>query len=327
MRAFMVRELSDDFSGCGLGSIGLSDPGPGEVQVQVMAAAIGFPDLLMTRGGYQFKPELPFVPGHEGAGVITKLGEGVEGWSVGDRVVCGAPIGLLAEAVNVPATAMRKLPDSLSFEQGAALTSAYITAYVALVRRGNLEPGETLLVQGAAGGVGLAAVEMGKLLGARVIAAASTTEKRELAVLKGADEAIDSAPGFRGSVKELTDGRGVDAVFDPVGGDVFDESLRCLAWGGRMLVVGFASGRIGQVGANYALIKGISIVGVRAGEYARRDPERGAENVAQVQEWVEQGKLTPHIGAVFPLEKSKDAFELMASRGALGRIIIRPNAD
>lgn len=327
VRALVVRELSADLSGCALGEIELAPPGPGEVQVALHATAIGFPDLLMTRGGYQFKPELPFVPGHEGAGVVVALGEGVSGFAVDDRVIVAAPTGLCAERANVSATTVRPLPDALSFEEGASLMSAYMTAYVALVRRGNLQPGETLLVHGAAGGVGLAAVEVGKLLDATVIATASTDDKRALTLNKGADHAIDSARGFKDKVKELTGGNGADVIFDPVGGDVLDESMRCIAWGGRLLVIGFAGGRISQIPANYPLIKGFSVVGVRAGEFGRRDPVKGAENIAQVLAWAGEGKLKPHIGARFPLSRAKGALELMAARGALGRIVIVPDTD
>jgi len=324
IRAFVVRELSDDLSGCDLGTIDLPPPRASEVQVDLKAAAIGFPDLLMTKGGYQFKPDLPFVPGHEGAGIVVALGEGVDGLAIGDRVIVAAPTGLLAERANVPAGTVRPLPEALSFEEGAALMSAYMTAYVSLVRRANLATGETLLVHGAAGGVGLAAVEMGKLLGARVIATASTEEKQALAKSKGADEAISSAPGFKDKVKEPTGANGADVIYDPVGGDVTDESLRCIAWGGRLLIVGFASGRISQIPANYPLIKGFSVIGVRAGEFGRRDPEKGAENIAQVLKWGGEGKLKPHIGACFPLSRTKEALELMAARGALGRIVVLP---
>jgi len=327
IRALVVRDLTDDLSGCVQGDFELAPPGMGEVQVELRATAVGFPDLLMTKGGYQFKPKLPFVPGHEGAGVVVALGEGVSDIATGDKVIVAAPTGLCAERANVSAATVRVLPKALSFEEGAALMSAYMTAYVALVRRGNLAAGETLLVHGAAGGVGLAAVEMGKLLGATVIATASTDEKRALTKAKGADHAIDSAPGFRDKVKELTGGNGADVIFDPVGGDVMDESMRCIAWGGRLLVIGFAAGRISQIPANYPLIKGFSVVGVRAGEYGRRDPERGAENIAQVLKWAREGKLKPHIGARFPLSRAKEALELMAARGALGRIVIVPDTD
>lgn len=327
VRALVVRELSDDLSGCKLRKIEIDPPGAGEVQVKLRATAVGFPDLLMTKGGYQFKPELPFVPGHEGAGVVVALGEGVTDIDVGNSVIVAAPTGLCATRANVSAATVRPLPDALTFEESAALMSAYLTAYVALVRRGKLAAGETLLVHGAAGGVGLAAVEMGKLLGATVIATASSEEKRELAKSKSADHAIDSAPGFKDKVKELTGGNGADVIFDPVGGDVMDESMRCIAWGGRLLVIGFAGGRISQIPANYPLIKGFSVVGVRAGEYGRRDPVRGAENIEQVLKWAGEGKLKPHIGARFPLSRAKEALELMAARGALGRIVIVPDRD
>ncbi len=325
IRAFVVRNLTDDLSGCALGDLELAPPGMGEVQVELKATAIGFPDLLMTKGGYQFKPDLPFVPGHEGAGVVVALGEGVSDIAMGDKVIVAAPTGLCAERANVPAATVRPMPKSLGFEEGAALMSAYLTAYVGLVRRGALQSGETVLVHGAAGGVGLAAVEMGKLLGATIIATASSEEKRELAKSKGADHILSSAPGFKDKVKELTGGCGADVIFDPVGGDVMDESIRCIAWGGRLLIIGFAAGRISQIPANYPLIKGFSVVGVRAGEYGRRDPVRGAENIAQVLKWAGEGKLKPHIGARFPLSRAKEALELMAVRGAMGRIVIVPN--
>lgn len=327
VRALIVSELSDDLSGCAMGEVDLRSPGKGEVQVELRATAIGFPDLLMTKGGYQFKPELPFVPGHEGAGAIVALGEGVRGFSIGDKVIVAAPTGLCATHANVSAATVRRLPKSLSYEEGAGLMSAYMTAYVGLVRRGNLAAGETLLVHGAAGGVGLAAVEMGKLLGATVIATASSDEKRALTLAKGADHAIDSARGFKDKVKELTGVQGADVIFDPVGGDVMDESMRCIAWGGRLLIIGFAGGRISQIPANYPLIKGFSVVGVRAGEYGRRDPEKGAENIAQVLKWAGEGRLKPHVGARFRLSQAKEALELMGARGALGRIVILPDGD
>ncbi len=326
-RALVVRTLADDLAGCEIEEIELAPPGPGEVQVGVMAAALGFPDLLMTRGAYQFKPDVPFVPGHEGAGLVLGIGEGVSGIEVGDEVIAAAPTGLLAAAANVPAATVRPLPQNLSFEEGASLVSASLTAYVALTRRGKLEKDETLLVHGAGGGVGLAAVEVGKLLGARVIAAASTEEKRNLAKTKGADEVIANTSGFKDKVKELTGGAGADVIYDPVGGDVTDESLRCTAWGGRLLIVGFASGRIAQIPANYPLIKGFSVVGVRAGEHGRRDPDKGAEDIAQILAWAGEGKLKPHIGARFPLAEAKEALALMAARGALGRIVVVPETD
>ncbi len=328
-KAFMVRTLSDDLSGCAMGEIELPAPGPGEVQIKVRAVALGFPDLLMTRGGYQMKPALPFVPGMEAAGEVLALGDGVTTTSGGERVLFGSfgSTGLLAERANVPADRLRTLPDNFSYAEGAAFTTAYLTAYVGLVRAaGGIGFRETVLVHGAAGGVGLAAVELAKHLGGRVIATASTEEKRALATSKGADLVLDPAEGFREKVKALTDGRGADVIFDPVGGDVFDESLRCIAWGGRFLVIGFASGRIGQVGANIPLIKGFSLIGVRAGEYGRRDPVKGAENINALDDLARAGHLKPHVGAIFDLNDSKQAFELMAGRGAMGRIVVVPDA-
>lgn len=322
-RAFVVRELADDLSGCAIAEMPCLAPGRGEVQVRVRAASLGFPDLLMTRGGYQLKPPLPFVPGMEGAGEVIACGEGVKDFAPGARVMLGG-LGLMAERVNIPGDRVRPMPERFSFAEGAAFTTAYLTAYVGLVRRAHLQYRETLLVHGAAGGVGLAAVELGKHLGARVIATASTDEKRALATSKGADLVLPSS-GFRETVKAFTDGAGADVIFDPVGGDVFDESVRSIAWGGRLLVIGFASGRIGQIGANMPLIKGFSLMGVRAGEYGRRDPVKGAENIAAIMELAGKGALTPHIGATFPLENAKEAFALMAARGALGRIVITMN--
>ncbi len=328
-KAFVVRELTDDLSGCAIDAVELGDPGPGEVQVAMRAVAIGFPDLLMTRGGYQLKPPLPYVPGMEGAGDVIACGAGVEGINEGDQVMfggLGGP-GLLAERANVPAANVRSLPEQFSYAQGAAFVAAYLTAYVGLVRgAGGIAFRETLLVHGAAGGVGLAAVELGKHLGARVIATASTPEKRALATAKGADLVLDPAEGFREKVKALTDGRGADVIFDPVGGDIFDESLRCIAWGGRFLVIGFASGRIGQVAANIPLIKGFSLIGVRAGEYGRRDPAKGAENISALMELARHGHLKPHIGAAFDLDDARQAFQLLADRGALGRIVVQMGA-
>lgn len=328
-KAFVVRALSDDLSGCVLAEIDLPAPGEGEVQIKVRAVALGFPDLLMTRGGYQMKPSLPFVPGMEAAGEVIACGDGVTSVAVGDRMLLGGfgSTGLMAERANAPADRLRPLPVGFSFAEGAAFTTAYLTAYVGLVRAaGGIGFRETVLVHGAAGGVGLAAVELAKHLGGRVIATASTPEKRALATSRGADLVLDPADGFREKVKALTDGRGADVIFDPVGGNVFDESLRCIAWGGRFLVIGFASGRIGQVGANIPLIKGFSLIGVRAGEYGRRDPVKGAENMSALDDLAQAGHLRPHVGARFSLSDAKQAFELMAGRGAMGRIVIEPNA-
>lgn len=293
--------------------------------MRVRAAAINFPDLLMTRGGYQLKPELPFVPGLEFAGEIDALGAQVEGWTPGDEVVGGNRLGAMAEYCIVPASALRPKPAGMGLEEAAAYGVAYLTAYVALVRCGRLAAGDWVLVHGAAGGVGLATVDLAKALGARVIAAASTPAKREaIANLYGPDAVIAADPGFREKVKELTGGKGADLVFDPVGGDIFDESTRCIAFGGRLLVVGFASGRISEISVNMPLIKGFSVVGVRAGEYGRRFPERGAENLAAIDALAAEGRIRPHVHAVLDLAQWREGFAMIERREAIGKLILRP---
>jgi NADPH2:quinone reductase len=325
MRALQVSELLADHRGVGLADVPVPIPGPGEVRLRVRAAAVNFPDLLITRGAYQLKPDLPFVPGLEFAGEIDALGEGVTGWRVGDAVVGGNHHGAMAEYCVVRAAILRPKPASLSWEEAAAYSVGYLTAHVALVRCARIQPGEWLLVHGAAGGVGLATVDMARALGARVIAAASSAEKREaIARLYAPDAVIAAEPGFREEVKALTGGKGADVIFDPVGGDIFDESTRCIAFGGRLLVVGFASGRIPQLSVNMPLIKGFSVVGVRAGEYGRRFPERGAENIAAIGALAEQGRVRPHIHAVLDLADWREAFAMLERREAVGKVVLRP---
>ena len=325
MRALQVSELLPDHRGAALADLPLPAPGPGEVRVRVRAAAVNFPDLLMTRGAYQLKPDLPFVSGMEFAGEVDALDEGVTGWRVGDAVVGGNRYGAMAEYCTVPAAALRAKPARLSWEEAAAYPVAYLTAHVALVRCARIEPGEWLLVHGAAGGVGLATVDLARALGARVIAAASSADKREaIARLYAPDAVIAAEPGFREEVKALTGGKGADVIFDPVGGDVFDESTRCIAFGGRLLVVGFTSGRIPQVSVNIPLIKGFSVVGVRAGEYGRRFPERGVENVAAVDALAEQGRIRPHVHAALDLADWREAFAMLERREVVGKVVLRP---
>ncbi|OHD05065.1 NADPH:quinone oxidoreductase family protein [Sphingopyxis sp. RIFCSPHIGHO2_12_FULL_65_19] len=325
MRAVQVRELLPNHAGTGLVDVPRPDPGPGEVRVRVRAAAINFPDLLMTGGGYQLKPDLPFVPGLEFAGEVDAVGTGVAGWRAGDAVVGGNRFGAMAEFCVVPAAALRAKPARLSWQEAAAYPVAYLTAYVALLRCARVEPGEWVLVHGAAGGVGLAAVDLAKAIGARVIAAASRAEKREaIARLYAPDAVIDGAPGFREAVRTLTGGAGADAIFDPVGGDVFDESTRCIAFGGRLLVVGFASGRIPEVSVNMPLIKGFSVVGVRAGEYGRRFPARGAENVAAIDALAADGKIRPHVHAAIDLADWREGFAMLERREVVGKVVLKP---
>ncbi|HWW57208.1 MAG TPA: NADPH:quinone oxidoreductase family protein [Sphingopyxis sp.] len=325
MRALQVRELLPDHAGAALVDLPIPVPGPGEVRVRVRAAAVNFPDLLMTRGAYQLKPDLPFVSGLEFAGEVDAVGEGVRGWRAGDAVVGGNRFGAMAEYCVAPAAALRPKLEGLGWDKAAAYPVAYLTAYVALVRCARIEPGEWVLVHGAAGGVGLATVDLAKALGARVIASASNAEKRAaLARLYAPDAVIAAEPGFREDVKTLTGGKGADVVFDPVGGDAFDESTRCIAFGGRLLVVGFASGRIPEVPVNVPLIKGFSVVGVRAGEYGRRFPERGAENVAAIDALAAKGKIRPHVHTSLDLADWREAFAMLERREVVGKVVLRP---
>lgn len=323
IRAQLVRVLSEDLSSMMLEDLDAGAVAPGCVRLRLRAASVNFPDILMIQGKYQHKPELPFTPGMEGAGDIVECGGGVSDFRVGDKVVVGARHGCFAEEIVVPASSIRHLPRGFSYEQGAAYPAAYLTAYVALVRRGSLQAGETLLVHGAAGGVGLAAVDVGKVLGARVIATASTKEKRSFLKSYGADHVLAST-GFREEVKALTGGNGADVIFDPVGGDVFDESTRCIAFDGRLLVIGFTSGRIPSINANMPLIKGFSVVGVRAGEYGRKFPARGAENLRAIADLASSGKIRPHVCATFPLGKTRDAMRMLEERRAVGKVVVLP---
>ena len=325
MRALQVTELLCDHAGAALADVPVPQPGPGEVRVRVRAAAVNFPDLLMTRGDYQLKPPLPFVSGLEFAGEVDALGEGVADWQVGDAVVGGNRFGAMAEYCVAPAAALRAKPEQLTWEEAAAYPVAYLTAYVALVRCARVEAGEWVLVHGAAGGVGLAAVDLAKALGARVIAAASSADKREaIARLYAPDAVIDGGPGFRERVKELTGGAGANVIFDPVGGDMFDESTRCIAFGGRLLVIGFASGRIPEVSVNMPLIKGFSVVGVRAGEYGRRFPDRGAENVAAIDALAAAGTIRPHVHAALDLADWRAGFAMLERREVVGKVVLKP---
>ena len=324
MKALVCNTVTDDFSGLSVQDVPVPVVGEGEVLVRVKAASVNFPDLLMSQGRYQMKPELPFTQGMECAGIVEAVGEGVSAFSPGDRVVGGNKTGAFAEFALLPASSLSLVPDNMGFAEAAAYPAAYLTAYVALVRRANLQPGETLLVHGASGGVGMAAVDVGKLLGATVIATSASDAKLDKVIAHGADYAINVAQGFRDKVKTLTSGRGADVIFDPVGGDVFDESVRCIAFDGRLLVVGFTSGRIPEVKANMPLIKGFSVVGVRAGEYGRRFPERGKENMEAIWKWAAEGKTRPRIHAELPLKNWREAYRLLTDREVVGKVVIKP---
>ncbi len=317
--ALVCERLTDDLSGLALRRRPLPAPGPTEVRLAMHAVALNFPDLLMTRGLYQFKPQLPFVPGMEGCGVVVQAGAD-SGWAPGQRAMLVGKTGLLAEQVVVPGASLRPLPMGLTMDEAAALQVTGLTAWVALSRLGQVQRGETLLVHGARGGVGQACVQVGLHLGATVIATAS--DPARLAGLAGQGVRVLPASGFRSAVLAASDGRGADIIADPVGGDVFDESQRCIAFGGRLLVLGFASGRIPTLAANRPLIKGYSVVGVRAGEYGRRFPAQQLEHLAAVQRLAEQGVLRPVIGARFGLADAPAALAAMAARSVTGRIVV-----
>jgi NADPH2:quinone reductase len=294
---------------------------PGQLRVAIHAAGINFPDILMAAGDYQLKPELPFTPGVEAAGEVTEV-NGVAGVDVGDRVIVKMRHGAYADEAVVTRAQLTSMPSTFDYAEAATFLAGHGTAYHALVDRGQLRSGEVLLVHGAGGGVGLAAVEMGKMLGATVIAAASSEEKLAVAQAKGADHVVLYArEPFRDAVKRLTEGRGADVVFDPVGGAVFEDSVRCIAWGARLLVIGFTGG-VGLARTNLLLIKGASVLGVRAGEAVRRNPAAGEARIGKLLEWAEAGKLRPHVSHRLPLENYAQAMRLLIDRKAIGRVAL-----
>ncbi|BAM90681.1 oxidoreductase [Bradyrhizobium oligotrophicum S58] len=296
--------------------------GDGEVRLKIRAAGINFPDILMAAGEYQLKPELPFTPGVEAAGDVIETGAAVTGQAIGDKVIVRMRFGAYAEEAVVATSQLTPLPSTFDYAEGATYLAGHGTAYHALVDRGQLEAGETLLVHGAGGGVGLAAVELGKLLGATVIAAASSEEKLAVAQSRGADHLVlYSREPFRDAVKRITDGRGVDVVFDPVGGEVFENSVRCIAWGARLLVIGFTGG-IGLARTNLILMKGASVLGVRAGEAARKDPESGKRRMAALLAFAEQGRLRPNVSHRVPFADYARAMRLLIERKAIGRVAL-----
>jgi len=295
----------------------------GEVVVSVKAASVNFPDVLIIQNKYQFKPPLPFSPGSEMSGVVKEVGEGVKGFKPGDRVIAFTTYGAFAEEVKVEASRLARLPAKMSFEEAAAFVLTYGTSDHALRDRAALAAGETLLVLGAAGGVGIAAIEIGKALGARVIACASSDDKLAVCREHGADEAINYASeDLRERIKVLTAGRGPDVVYDAVGGAYTEPAFRSIAWRGRLLVVGFAAGEIPKLPLNLALLKGASVVGVFWGDFGRREPKQFADSLRQIATWYEQGKLRPHVSEKFPLEKAAEALKLMAARKVKGKVVL-----
>jgi NADPH2:quinone reductase len=296
-----------------------------EVVLDVHAAGVNFPDTLIIEGKYQFKPPFPFSPGGEAAGVVASVGEGVSHVKPGDRVMSLTGWGAFAEQVAVPAYNVMPMPAGMDFTQAAAFSMTYGTSMHALKQRANLQPGETLLVLGASGGVGLAAVEIGKAMGATVIAAASSAEKLEVARNAGADVLINySSESLKDRLKEITQGKGVDVIYDPVGGSFFEEAFRSMAWNGRFLVVGFAAGGgIPALPANLPLLKGASLVGVFWGSFAQRQPQDNLANFQQLVKWFSEGKLKPLVSQTFALEQAADAINHLGQRKAVGKVVIR----
>ena len=299
-------------------------PNSNEVCIKVHAAGVNFPDILMVEGKYQVKPAFPFAPGAEAAGEIISIGDNVTNYKVGQRVIAMTGHGAFAEIVKASEKKIIPLNDNVDFETASILPMVYGTSAHALIQRGKLKKDETLLVHGAAGGVGLAAVEIGKAMGARVIATASTDEKCQVARDHGADETINYSNGqFKEIVKSMTDGKGADVIYDPVGGDVFDQSLRCIAWEGRLLVVGFTSGRIPSAPANLALLKSCDIVGVFWGAFVERTPHINLENFDKLYQWIDEGYIKPRISMKVSLENTLDAMQAIADRKIIGKAIVK----
>ncbi|NVE93801.1 NADPH:quinone oxidoreductase family protein [Altererythrobacter lutimaris] len=321
MKALQVQSLSDDLSGVQLDDLQPPERKPGEVLVKVRAASLNFPDLLMTQGKYQFKPHVPFTAGLELSGEVLEA-DPDSAFKPGDHVIGGDKTGAFAEIASIPERGLSPLPRGLSFAEGAAMGAAYQTAYTGLAELCGLTEGQWVLVTGASGGVGLAAVDLAKALGARVIAATGIAAKMQrIAPLYEPDAVIVSEGRFREAVADITQGDLCDIVFDPVGGDVFDECTRCVSFAGKLCVVGFTSGRIADIATNIPLIKGFSVVGLRAGEYARRFPERGAAIMAEINRLAEAGRIKPAIDRVLPLAQWRKGFEAMATRELVGKVV------
>jgi NADPH2:quinone reductase len=307
--------------------IEVADPvaAKGQVVVDIKACGVNFPDGLLVQGLYQMKPEFPFIPGNEVAGVISEVGEGVHHLKVGMRVIALCMLGGYAQKVACPATHALPIPDEIPDEEAAALVTAHATAHHALKQRANIQPGETLLVTGAAGGTGLAAVQIGKLMGAKVIAVCSTQEKLDVAKQNGADILINyTEVDLKTTIKEVTQGKGVDVVYECVGGDTFNACSRSMAWNGRLLVIGFAGGTIPQFPVNLALVKGFSVIGVFWGSFTQHQPKDFTANMHELLSWYVQGKVKVVVDDVLPLEQAKDALNKVMNREVKGKMTLRP---
>jgi NADPH2:quinone reductase len=300
-------------------------PGPGQVAIDVQAAGVNFPDVLIIQNKYQAKPQLPFTPGSELAGVVRSVGEGVTHLKAGDKVLAFVSQGAFAQQIAVPAAMTMPMPPGLDFDTAASVTLTYGTSHHAVVDRAQLKTGETMLVLGAAGGVGLAAIEIGKALGARVIAAASSDEKLAVCREHGADATINYSSGdLREAIKAATDGKGPDVIYDPVGGVYAEPAFRSIGWRGRYLVIGFANGEIPKLPLNLALLKGASIVGVFWGEFAKREPKANLAAMRELMGWMAEGKVRPHISARYGLADTARALNDMAERKVTGKVVIQP---
>jgi NADPH:quinone reductase len=297
-------------------------PGPGEVQVRIEARGVQYVDVLMLAGKYQFRPEPPFIPGNEGAGEVVAVGQGVTRFKLGDRIMSRHRLGALAQLGNSPAEDCDPVPVGMSLEAAAVFRGAYHTAYHALIQRARLKAGDWVLINGAAGGIGIAAIQVAKQFGAKVIATASTEAKRAACLEEGADHAIDYQGGFIDKVKEITGGRGVDIAYDPIGAQVTDESLRCLAWCGRILILGFLGGGPTNIRSNYLLIKGIDAIGVRIGGLNEADPALAIANMKALNELAAQGRLKPRISHRFPLARAAEAMQAVIDRKVIGKAVL-----
>jgi NADPH:quinone reductase len=297
-------------------------PGAGEIQVRIAARGVQYVDVLMLAGKYQFRPEPPFIPGGEAAGYVAAVGSGVAGFQVGDAVMSRHTLGALAELGNAKAALCDKVPAGLSMAQAGVFRGAYTTAYHALLQRGRMQPGEWVLIHGAAGGIGIAAIQVAKAFGAKVIATAGSEEKRKACLAEGADHAIDYRSGFVDQVKEITGGYGVDIVYDPIGDKVAEESLRCLAWCGRLLILGFLGGGPTNIRSNYLLIKGIDAIGVRIGGLNEANPGLAVANMKALIALAEQGKLRPRISHTFRLDQAPEALQAVIDRAVIGKAVL-----
>ncbi len=335
MKAVLCKEFGPPES-LVVEDIASPEPEKGQVVLDVHAAAVNFPDVLIIQNKYQFKPPLPFSPGGEVAGTVAKLGEGVRGLKIGDRVIGSCGNGGFVEELAIDEGACIPIPDAMDMQTASALVLTYGTSHYALKDRADIQAGETLLVMGAAGGVGLAAVELGKAAGARVIAAASSQDKLDVCVEHGADETLlypsgeldkEQQRAFTEQIKALTDGQGADVVYDPVGGAYAEPALRATNWEGRYLVIGFASGPIPKIPLNLALLKGCQIIGVFWGAFVARDPQANKANLAELMEMYDSGKIRPHISNSYPLAQAADALNEMANRKVKGKVILTMGRD